>query len=457
MVVANRSPRLDSWLNRMQSRAFHSIIGGVSEQRFHDMACGVRAMRRSVAEALPLYGDLHRFIPALALREGFRVDEVAVAAAPRRCPNAGLLARRLLAPAARHPGVLLSGQVHREAAAIFRVGGVPLPDGRNGPEPGALHSTGSRPGNRQPVRHSCSPCCSWRWVFSSWASVWSARSSCISERRTAARIGCANEPRSPALRDSGLSGEGSMAPDITLTSMRRDVPRLADTTFDLLIVGAGIYGACAAWDASLRGPVGGPRGPGRLRSGHFGQQSEDRSRRPPVSGPGRLLSYAGVDSGALRRCSGSRPAWLSRCRCWSPPTASVPEVGLPMPPLSRSTTWCRSDRNRHLDRDRLIRRGRVISRDECLGLFPWFRRRRAYPGSHLARCPAGSPRATHLELREGRCRKWSSACQLSAGESAPDSPWGRTGCPGHRSLERDGSSTSGPGRCWLRRVHGLVT
>jgi Glycosyl transferase family 2 len=61
MAVANRSPRLDSWLNRMQSRMFHSIVGGVSGQRFHDMACGVRAMRRSVAEALPLYGDLHRF------------------------------------------------------------------------------------------------------------------------------------------------------------------------------------------------------------------------------------------------------------------------------------------------------------------------------------------------------------------------------------------------------------
>jgi hypothetical protein len=35
-----------------------------------------------VAEALPLYGDLHRFIPALALREGYRVDEVAVAQHP---------------------------------------------------------------------------------------------------------------------------------------------------------------------------------------------------------------------------------------------------------------------------------------------------------------------------------------------------------------------------------------
>jgi glycosyltransferase involved in cell wall biosynthesis len=82
MAVANRSPRLDSWLNRMQSRAFHSIIGGVSQQRFHDMACGVRAMTRPVAEALPLYGDLHRFIPALALREGYRVEEVPMAQHP---------------------------------------------------------------------------------------------------------------------------------------------------------------------------------------------------------------------------------------------------------------------------------------------------------------------------------------------------------------------------------------
>jgi glycosyltransferase involved in cell wall biosynthesis len=100
LAVANRSPRLDSWLNRMQSRAFHSMIGGVSDQRFHDMACGLRAMRRSVAEALPLYGDLHRFIPALALREGYRVEEIAVPQHPNdarmRIYGPGVYLRRLL-------------------------------------------------------------------------------------------------------------------------------------------------------------------------------------------------------------------------------------------------------------------------------------------------------------------------------------------------------------------------
>jgi glycosyltransferase involved in cell wall biosynthesis len=100
MAVANRSPRLDNWINRMQSRAFHRIVGGVTDQQFHDMACGVRAMRRGVAEALPLYGDLHRFIPALALREGYRVDEVPVAQHPNdaqiRVYRPGVYFRRLL-------------------------------------------------------------------------------------------------------------------------------------------------------------------------------------------------------------------------------------------------------------------------------------------------------------------------------------------------------------------------
>jgi glycosyltransferase involved in cell wall biosynthesis len=100
MAVANRSPRLDSWLNRAQSRLFHSIVGGVSEHRFHDMACGVRAMRRTVAETLPLYGDLHRFIPALALREGFKVQEVSVPQHPSdartRVYRPGVYFRRLL-------------------------------------------------------------------------------------------------------------------------------------------------------------------------------------------------------------------------------------------------------------------------------------------------------------------------------------------------------------------------
>jgi len=100
VVVAARMPRIDSWLNRLQSVAFNRMISGVGDRKFHDSACGVRLLRRTAAEGLPLYGDLHRFIPALALREGYQVVEVAVPQHPgnarTRVYGPATYARRLL-------------------------------------------------------------------------------------------------------------------------------------------------------------------------------------------------------------------------------------------------------------------------------------------------------------------------------------------------------------------------
>jgi len=100
LAVAYRSPRRDSWLNRAQARAFNQMLGGLSDQQFHDMACGARAMHRRIAENLPLYGDMHRFIPAIALREGFRVTEIPVPQHPSdartRVYAPGVYLRRLL-------------------------------------------------------------------------------------------------------------------------------------------------------------------------------------------------------------------------------------------------------------------------------------------------------------------------------------------------------------------------
>jgi len=45
--------------------------------------CGLRAGERAVWEALPLYGELHRFVPVLAHRAGFRVGEEVVQHHPR--------------------------------------------------------------------------------------------------------------------------------------------------------------------------------------------------------------------------------------------------------------------------------------------------------------------------------------------------------------------------------------
>src|SRR5262249_54960241 len=51
---------------------------------FKDFGCTLRAMRRDVAESLPLYGEMHRFVPALALQHGAKIAQIPVRHHPRR-------------------------------------------------------------------------------------------------------------------------------------------------------------------------------------------------------------------------------------------------------------------------------------------------------------------------------------------------------------------------------------
>ena len=78
LAVARRSPRVDSSFSRLQSSVFHLAASAMTGVRLHDISCGLRLMTSEVARALRLYGDQHRFLPLLAVREGFRVVEVPV-------------------------------------------------------------------------------------------------------------------------------------------------------------------------------------------------------------------------------------------------------------------------------------------------------------------------------------------------------------------------------------------
>ena len=79
-----RSPRRDPWLTRrLPSQIANRLISLVTGTRLHDYGCTLRAMRASVAKELRLYGELHRFIPALAADLGARVAEVKVNHRPR--------------------------------------------------------------------------------------------------------------------------------------------------------------------------------------------------------------------------------------------------------------------------------------------------------------------------------------------------------------------------------------
>jgi len=62
----------------MPSKLFNFMIGAVSGLKLHDYNCGFKAYRKDVVKRLSLYGDLHRYIPALVHAMGFKVTEIPV-------------------------------------------------------------------------------------------------------------------------------------------------------------------------------------------------------------------------------------------------------------------------------------------------------------------------------------------------------------------------------------------
>jgi len=83
LVSGWKTRRRDPLRRRVLSRIFNWVTGRVSGLRLHDMNCGLKAYRAEVVRGMPLYGELHRFIPVLAQYRGFRVAELPVNHRPR--------------------------------------------------------------------------------------------------------------------------------------------------------------------------------------------------------------------------------------------------------------------------------------------------------------------------------------------------------------------------------------
>jgi len=77
----NRQDNL--WNRKIPSWIANFIIGKITGVQLHDYGCTLKAYRRDVVEHLKLYGEMHRFIPALAKWSGARVTEMVVNHRPR--------------------------------------------------------------------------------------------------------------------------------------------------------------------------------------------------------------------------------------------------------------------------------------------------------------------------------------------------------------------------------------
>jgi glycosyltransferase involved in cell wall biosynthesis len=80
-----RVRRADNWLfRRLPSRMANRLLARVSGVDLHDFGTTFKAYRREVLQDVRLYGDMHRFVPAVCARLGAEICEVPIKNVPRR-------------------------------------------------------------------------------------------------------------------------------------------------------------------------------------------------------------------------------------------------------------------------------------------------------------------------------------------------------------------------------------
>jgi glycerol-3-phosphate dehydrogenase len=151
--------------------------------------------------------------------------------------------------------------------------------------------------------------------------------------------------------------------------MRRDLKKLSETTYDLLIIGGGAYGACSAWDAALRG-----LSVALIEKGDFAHATSSNSLKI-IHGGLRYLQHA--DFRRMRQSIRERSVLLRIApHLIRPLPFLIPTYGHTlrgkevMSIALRLNDLIGFDRNRGQDAGRQLPASRVISREEYLRIVP---------------------------------------------------------------------------------------
>ncbi len=78
VVSGWKKKRHDPLTKTIPSRFFNFVTGFMTGVKIHDFNCGLKAYRRDVVKSVNVYGELHRYIPALAHWQGYKVGEAVV-------------------------------------------------------------------------------------------------------------------------------------------------------------------------------------------------------------------------------------------------------------------------------------------------------------------------------------------------------------------------------------------
>src|SRR5437588_744552 len=84
LIVGQRARRRDSWSKRRASRIANAVRRRLLHDATPDTGCGLKLFPRQLFLDLPYFDHMHRFLPALVLREGGSVRSIRVNHRPRR-------------------------------------------------------------------------------------------------------------------------------------------------------------------------------------------------------------------------------------------------------------------------------------------------------------------------------------------------------------------------------------
>ncbi len=78
MVIGWRKNRQDTTAKRFASKIANAIRNAISHETVRDTGCSLKVLRTSMAEDIPMFTGMHRFLPTLMKMQGAKVAEVAV-------------------------------------------------------------------------------------------------------------------------------------------------------------------------------------------------------------------------------------------------------------------------------------------------------------------------------------------------------------------------------------------
>ena len=85
IVCGWRKERQDPFFSRrMPSTMANALISIVTAVRLHDYGCSLKAFRAEIVKPMKLYGEMHRFLPAIASEQTSNIDEMVVRHRPRK-------------------------------------------------------------------------------------------------------------------------------------------------------------------------------------------------------------------------------------------------------------------------------------------------------------------------------------------------------------------------------------